>query len=142
MGEKLAYPGAQLRVSDAGIAGAEAAGLELPGQRQQLIGDSQLALCGHGSEPPGLELANHGIDVVHAGIYPRGAASGPEEIRDLEGQRLGELGRMPNNLIVVTYFRMPDARHEDALLRELYPPPFPHAERKVRRELVIAVVER
>src|SRR5687768_6389083 len=69
MGEQLAHPAPQLRVSDTGIPGAEAAGLELPGQCQQLIGGLQLALCGHGSEPPGLELANHRMDVVHAGMY-------------------------------------------------------------------------
>ena len=65
MGEELAHPGSKLLVGETGVTGAQAAGLELPGERQELVGDFQFALGTHGAEAPGLQHTDHRIDGFH-----------------------------------------------------------------------------
>ena len=56
--------------------GPQAAGLELAGQLEQLIGDRQLALGAHGPKAPSLELADHRVDEIHGSNVLVGAVQG------------------------------------------------------------------
>lgn len=60
----------------------QAAGLELAGQLEQLIGDLQLALGAHGPKAPGLKLADHRVNEVHGSNVLLRLAPGKKQAGD------------------------------------------------------------
>src|ERR1044071_7822383 len=84
-GDQLGDPGPQRRFRQIGMQFPQGSLFERSGQGEQLIGKLKLALGAHCPEPPGLQIPNDRVDVLHGlnlglpiGVNKSGAAREPD----------------------------------------------------------------